>query len=527
MKQLNDYNLQRKFAEFSKNLWQLNWFKFPIFSTMKFLSLLLGFMAFSLSVDASVKPNIVFILVDDMPWWGTSVEQMEGEPRSTSQFRVTPNIERIAARGMTFSNAYAAAGMCAPSRCSIQTGLSPARHHFSGNSNFGDAAPQEVFYEAKRKDRDRMLIEPSPIGTLRDEFLTIGEALQSAGYATAHLGKWHVYGGGPERHGYNVSDGETSNTEGSPKKSEIDPADPKRIFSMTEKALGFIQEQADAGKPFYVQVSHYAEHSKQMSLPESLEFMLNREAVASIESTGAQKEASTHGAAVLDMDTAIGMILDRLDALGIRDETYVFIMSDNGKNLYNGTDSILRGDKWWLWEAGIRVPFMVEGPGVPAGSRSGENVVGYDLLPTFVDIAGGNTASPEAQFDGRSLIPLLKNQPAKEWSERSIYFHYPHMRNSTPHSVIIKGEYKLYMFYEIPEQPQLFRLSQDLGEEVNLASSMPEKAQSMQAELASYLDRVGAFLPKQNPDADPELVPFDPESSMPPLSRRLAKTKDK
>ncbi|MEM0964901.1 MAG: sulfatase [Verrucomicrobiota bacterium] len=486
----------------------------------RILKALLCFSFLSTFCFGESRPNIVFVLVDDMPWWGTSVAQMEGNPQSTSDFRVTPNIERIAERGMTFSNAYSAAGMCAPSRTSIQTGLSPARHLFSGNSNFGDSAPDEVFYELKRRDQDGLLIEPSPIGTLQDEFVTIGEALQKQGYATAHVGKWHVYGGGPERHGYDVSDGETSNTEGSPRKSEIDESDPKRIFSMTDKAIEFIEEQHRAGKPFYVQISHYAEHNRQMSLPETLEGMLALDSIVEIERDGARKEASTHGAAVRDMDSAIGEVLDRLEELGIRDNSYFIVTSDNGKDLYNGEDSVLRGDKWWLWEAGIRVPFMIEGPGIAPGSRSSINIVNYDLLPTFYEIAGGDSVALEDRVDGRSLLPVFREEGDESFVDRSLYFHYPHLRNSTPHSAIIRGDFKLYTFYEIPDEPHLYRLSVDLGETKNLARQMPETASSLLDDLSGYLERVGAYLPKPNPDASPDAEPFDPEVEMPPLASR-------
>ncbi|MEO0510904.1 MAG: sulfatase [Verrucomicrobiota bacterium] len=477
-------------------------------------------------VSAATRPNIIFILVDDMPWWGTSVEQQEGNPQSTSIYRVTPNIEKLAARGMTFSNAYAAAGMCAPSRASIQTGLSPARHLFSGNGNFGDSAPSEVFYgDGRKKFRNQLLMEPSPIGTLNSEFITIGEALKKQGYATAHVGKWHVYGGGPERHGYDLSDGETSNDEGKPT-SDIDPRDPKRIFSITEKGLKFAEQQHKLGKPFFIQLSHYVEHNKQMSLPETMDSFLELESIKAIKEKAASKEASTHGAAVKDLDTSVGLILERLEELGIRENTYVIFTSDNGKGLYNGKESILRGDKWWLWEAGIRVPFMIEGPGIQPGSRSSANIVGYDLLPTFYEIAGGKTKEL-GDIDGSSILSLFTNKQTRAFANRALYFHYPHMRTSTPHSAIIKGDYKLYTFYEIPDQPHLYKLSDDLGEARNLALQMPEKTQDMLGELTTYFDRVGAYFPKPNPNAGPNIQRFDPEKQMPPLSRKVVSTKGK
>lgn len=465
-------------------------------------------------VNASEKPNIVLILIDDMPWWGTTIEQQAGNPQSKSIYRVTPNIERIAQRGMTFSNAYAAAGMCAPSRTSIQTGLSPARHLFSGNSNFGESCPPNVTYKIKGKNQGALLIEPSPLGSLNPKFLTIGEALKEKGYATGHFGKWHVYGKGPEANGYDESDGETSNAEGNSK----DPKDPKLIFSTTRNSIKFIEKNHKAKKPFYVQVSHYVEHNQQQFLSDTFKEFQKLPVIKAINDTAHRKEATTHGAAVKDLDTSIGTILNKLDELGIRENTYVIFTSDNGKGLNNGKNTILRGEKWWLWEGGIRVPFMIEGPGINPGSRSSLNIVNYDFLPTFYEMAGGNPQDL-SQLDGKSIMPILKDEKVEPFKNRALFFHYPHLRNTTPHSAIIKGDYKLYTFYEIPEQPYLYKLTQDLGEETNLTPQMPEKAQELKKELEEYFARVGAYLPKPNPDADPNQERFNPDKVVPSAAK--------
>ncbi|MEM7673469.1 MAG: sulfatase [Verrucomicrobiota bacterium] len=478
---------------------------------------LLALTAVTICAEPSTsRPNIVFILIDDMPWWGTSVSQQADNRQSTSIFRNTPNLEKLAARGMTFSNAYAAAGMCTPSRASIQTGLSPARHLLSGNGNFHDENPLEVIYALRSKDKGALLIPPAPMGHLDSKFTTIGEVMRKQGYATAHLGKWHVYGGGPEEHGYDISDGETSNNEGAPK-SGIAADDPKRIFSITERGIQFIEKQHEAGKPFFCQISHYVEHNAQMALPETLEAFENMAPIKAVQSKKYRRQTAGHGSAVKDLDTSIGLILKRLDELGIRDNTYIVFTSDNGKGLYNGDDGILRGSKWWLWEAGIRVPFIVEGPGVEPQSRNALNIVGYDMLPTFYEIAGGDPKEL-GDIDGTSILPLLKGENPSSFDSRPLYFHYPHNRTSTPHSAIIKGDYKLLTFYEIPEFPHLFNLSIDLGEETNLADQMPERAEAMLNELNGYLYQYNAYFPKPNPNADSR-PRFDPESKMPPLSR--------
>ena len=458
------------------------------------------------------KPNIVLILVDDMPWYGTATEQQEGFAGSKMEWRNTPHIDALAKRGMTFSSAYAAAGMCAPSRCSIQTGMTAARTRFSGNGGFGKITPGDR-PEYKAKIKGGLLLEPEPEGNLKDRFSTIGEELKALGYATAHFGKWHVFGGGPEANGYDEGDGATENNEGG--ELSTDPEDPKRMFSMTRSSIDFIERQHKGRQPFFVQISHYAEHNQQQSLPQTLEKYENDPRIKKL-SKSARREVATHGAAVEDMDSAIGMVLDKLDELGIRDTTYVFFTSDNGKGLQNGNQRILRGEKWWLWEGGIRVPLMVEGPGITAGSRCLENVVGYDFLPTFVDLAGGDVKALSS-IDGISIKVLLEQEDSSGFSERALFFHYPHSRNTTTHSAIIQGDYKLFTFYEIADQPHLYDLKKDVGEVTNIARQLPEKTRSMQEKLNAYLTDVRAYLPKPNPEASPDYVAFDPDRDIPPV----------
>ncbi len=470
---------------------------------------------------AEDKPNIILVLGDDMPWAGTSVAMMEGHKGSFMSFRHTPNIARLAKQGMTFSSAYTAAGMCAPSRCSLQTGKTTARHLFSGNGNFGDSCPPEVTYSSKGKDAHRPYIEPSPMGSLSSKNPTIAELLKPLGYATAHIGKWHIYGGGPEKHGYDVSTGETSNEEG----KSTDPKDPKLMFSITEKSIKFMEEQAKAGKPFYLQMSHYAGHNPVQFLPETLGKHLKSPEITCIESKGEQQRVATREAMMEDLDTSIGMMLKRLDELGLADNTYVIFTADNGFYRFNAGNEILRGGKWWLWEGGIRVPFIVRGPGIKAGTRCAANIVNYDYLPTFVDMAGGQ---PEAlaDVDGISFKPLLANpKDDKAYNDRCLYFHYPHPRTSTMHSGIIRGNYKLLYFYEQPGKPSLYDLAIDIGESKNLAQAMPEKATQMYEDMNAYFDSIGAYLPKPNPDAAEDYVPYDPDRDTPPVGQGTMVTK--
>jgi arylsulfatase A-like enzyme len=413
-------------------------------------------------------------------------------------------LARLASEGMTFSNAYAAAGMCAPARCSLQTGMSAARTRFSGNGGFGEKCPTTVEYDMRSKSKHRAMLEPVPWGSLQANHPTIAERIKPLGYATAHFGKWHVYGGGPGKRGYDAHDGETSNDEG----NSDNPEDPKNIFSMTKSAVNFIDQQAAKGKPFYVQLSHYAEHNAVQSRPATQKAVESDARIKPLQPS-VRKQVVGRTSMMEDLDTSVGMVLDKLQALGIRDNTYVIYTSDNGHHRENGRPQPLRGDKWWLWECGIRVPMIVTGPGVTKGSRCNVNVIAYDFLPTIVDVAGGDAVE---SIDGRSLLPVFHGDPdIGPLASRSLYFHYPHHRNTAMHSAIIKGKDKLMVFYERPGERFLYDLQRDIGERQNVAKSFPEKAARLHQELNTYLSSVEACMPKPNPEAAADYVPYSPD----------------
>ena len=459
----------------------------------------------ALAADKTERPNFVFVLADDMSWYGTGTRMQAGLAVSSDRTRRTPVLDRLAKSGMTFSRAFAPAGMCAPSRCSIQTGMTTARTGFSGNGNFGSTS-REVTYDSRR-NKGRLMLEPSPLGNLYTGHDTIGEYLKRLGYATAHLGKWHVYGGGPGKHGYDVHDGETSNAEG----NSNDPRDPKHIFSMTRKANAFMETQVKANKPFFVQVSHYAEHNAVQSLPETLEACLKDPMIKRIQPSALAKRVAARTAMVKDMDTSIGQLLQKIDELGIADNTYVVFTSDNGHHRDSGEPKPLRGTKWWLWEGGIRVPMIVTGPGIKSGSRSDVNVVLYDLLPTFFALAGGDTSKLK-DVDGASIAGLLHGQAPGALASRPLYFHYPHHRNTAMHSAIIQGDFKLFRFYEQPDKKYLYDLKRDLGESRNVVADGPNIAARLDEQLDQYFSSINAALPKPNPDAPRDYNPYDPDA---------------
>lgn len=304
-----------------------------------------------------------------------------------------------------------------------------------------------------------------------------------------------------------MHDGETSNAEGNSR----DPADPKNIFSMTRKAIGFIETQVAAKKPFFVQVSHYAEHNKVQYLETTYKACLRDKDIKNIAPAALRKRVAQRSAMVEDMDRGIGMLIEKLDQLGLRENTYVIFTSDNGHHRDTGEERLLRGDKWWLWEGGIRVPMIVSGPGVAPESNCDANVVGYDFLPTFVDLAGGDPDQLK-DVEGISLKPLFEGKLPERFTNRSLHFHYPHHRNTAQHSAVVRGDHKFFRFWERPGSMYLYNLENDIQEGSNVASDYPAIARELDREMDRHFVAVNASLPKPNPDADPAYKPYDPDA---------------
>lgn len=375
------------------------------------------FLFSSFQVQAS--PNIILIIADDLGWSQTSVVM---DPRlnikTNTDYIETPNIKRLAESGMVFSSGYSPASICTPTRRSILCGTSTVR---SGCCFGGNWVPSE--------------------------HLTIPNALKNINstYQTAHYGKWGAQmNNSPEECGYDDSDGETTNFDGDDvsksKKTKwiIKNLDPKKTFSITEKAIKFITNHTSTQTPFYLQLSYYANHlSVTCSQCVFEKYVLK----------GVPDRSYTHcfSAMTEDLDMGIGNILDTLEFLDIMDNTYVFFTSDNGgrKIIPGGnrtkipTNFPLMGAKHSPYEGGLRVPFIVKGPGIKKKSFCHKPVVGYDLLPTFEEIAGGSTSN-STEVDGISIFPLLLSDYDKKTFDRGIFFDIKHDR-----SAIRKGQYKL------------------------------------------------------------------------------------
>lgn len=434
------------------------------------------------SLVAGEQPNILFLLSDDQDWTESSVQMHPDLPGAKSSHIQTPNLERLAATGKRFSRAYAPAPVCAPTRISLQTGKSPAQLNWTKASRPYTAA--DGF----------KLIPPTNIRRIPESEVTIGERLQAVGCATAHYGKWHIGGGGPELHGYDESDGDTGNGDAAPHKGD----NPVDIFGMGKRAAAFMAKSQKDGKPFFIQMSYHALHYPENAKPQT---------VAKYRKLMPQGNEKAIGRAAIaeNLDEGIGSLLRRLDELGLSENTYVFFMSDNGGG-GQSSDRPLSGGKGDVREGGIRVPFIVRGPGIEPNSWSHEAVVGFDLYNTFSELAGIEKPAP-ANTEGGSFVHLLMGdeRPVKR-PRQELVFHFPHYQGDTPHSAIMMGNYKLLHFYETGTN-ELYELSKDLKESANLADRMPEKAADLRERLENYLATINAGIPEINPQYDPSKPP--------------------
>ena len=324
-------------------------------------------------------------------------------------------------------------------------------------------------------------------------------------YRAAHIGKWHI-GAPPSRYGYDLHDGDTTNKEGgfdNPRKKQwggYAEDDPKRVYSLTERAIAFMQSAVNQDAPFFLQLSHYAVHSNIVYSQERFEAFNNI-------AKGSMHTDQGYAAMVSDLDASIGMLLNAYQALGLAQNTYLVLVSDNGgmpvlpmqvnkgRPYPQGLNGPLLRGKWDLMEGGIRVPFAMIGPDIPQRSQSKTPVVTHDLLPTFYELAGGEPSDLPEYLDGGSFKALFDN-PSGEVSRTndSLVFHFPHYNRvgmNEPHSAIISDGYKL-VYFPASERHLLFNLSNDAAERNNLSESHPERVRDLLSKLQAYLSDVNA-----------------------------------
>ncbi len=322
----------------------------------------------------------------------------------------------------------------------------------------------------------------------------------NAEYQTAHFGKWdHRYDEvSPEEMGYDISDGVTGNSTGGAKDSGGPAAkdDPKLIFSLTERACAFMEKQANAGKPFYLQVSHYAVHLDIFYRKATFDAISQRK-------TGEKHKMPEFAAMTEDLDKGVGALLDKIDELGLRERTYIIFMSDNGgRTTLPGASSgglplnyPLRDGKGSMYEGGIRVPFVVVGPGVKAGSVCRVPVTGLDVLPTVADLAGYRPRLPDT-IDGGSLKGILNHDGQGNVERRLPFLIFHQAADRDPKSALRLGDYKLVKSWS-RNKVELFDLSHDLGERNDLSRSLPKKTDELHSLMTDFLKQVAQKLVKR------------------------------
>ena len=450
------------------------------------LSVVLG-QSWALGAEGPARPNVVLFLIDDQGWGATSVRMDDRVPESASDFIHTPNLEKLASEGIRFSNGYASHANCSPSRYSIMTGVCPAKQHATDIMQRFPGVGK--FYKGNR------LNPPTGFCGFKPGDVALPEWIKQhrPEYATAHFGKWHIDGGGPDEHGFDTTDHALGNTQ----KNSTDKNDPKHIFSITRRAGDWIAEQVKHDKPFYVQLSHFATHLPMQSRPETLAACRKRPA-------GKRHRVAAHAAMAEDLDTGVGQLLAKLDELGIRDNTYIIYTADNGTYpLPNpgNTNGPLHGWKGTIWNGGIRVPFIIAGPGIAPGQCDAQ-VVGYDLFPTICQWLGIDKL-PKG-VEGGSLASALKSPEMKSIKRPNdfLVFHWPHYQHqkfSQPTTAIFKDNYKLMKFYETGEL-RLYDLASDLAEVNDLSDERPELTKALHQLMVDYLASVDAGMPTPNKD---------------------------
>ncbi|MGQ8337522.1 sulfatase [Sunxiuqinia sp. A32] len=450
------------------------------------------------------SPNVIVILADDQGWGATSILMNKSISESKSDFIHTPNLERLAEKGVIFSNGYASHPNCSPTRASLLTGKSPAKLHLT------DIVERHTgpLYEGNK------LIPPTHIDGLPSKEITIAEIIKTnrPEYSTAHFGKWHLANGGPAMHGFDESDGETSNNEGN---LRLD-GNPKDIFGITSRAISWMDQQVNNETPFYLQLSHYATHLGMESKDETIAKIGSR-------TPGERHTNIKYAGMAEDLDEGVGLLLDEVDRLGISENTYIIYVADNGTYPTNNPGNIngpLHGWKATAWEGGIRVPFMIAGPGIEH-AYSDLRVVTYDLFPTICEWL--NIQKLPDGLEGGSLSEIVDSSQHEQAVSRAndfLVFHFPHyqlQKGSQPVSTIIKGDYKLYKLYE-DNRFMLFNLKDDVDETLDLVSEKPEVVGELKALLEGYLESINAGLPTVNEDyneaTDPGLKYVDVKERM-------------
>lgn len=474
----------------------------------------------------SARPNVVFILADDLGWADTTLY-------GHTKFYKTPNLERLAKRGMTFTHAYSASPLCSPTRSAVLTGLSPAR---TGITTPSCHLPQVVLKATPGVSAppSAKSVQPDTVTRLKTDYPTLAKSLKAAGYATGHFGKWHLghepYS--PREHGFDVDiphhpgPGPAGSYVAPWKFKDFDhdPDVPHQHIEdrMAKEATAWIAQHKD--KPFFLNYWMFSVHAPFDAKRDLIEKYRGR-----VNPKDPQR-SPTYAAMVESMDDAVGTLLDTLDRLQLADKTIIVFTSDNGGNMYSEVDGTvptsnapLRGGKATMFEGGTRVPCVVCWPGVvEPNSKSDVPLQSEDYCPTLLDGLGIPPAKDQ-QFDGMSILPVLKGG---KFAERPLFQYFPHsppVPDWLPPSVSVhRGDWKLIRLFHGGDKDShrhlLYDLRNDLGESKNLADERPDLVRELDSLIEDFLNRTKAVRPISNPKFDPAM--YRPEEIGKPTVRK-------
>lgn len=447
------------------------------------------------------KPNIIFILADDLGWADL--------PAYGNHFNEAPQLSKLAREGIRFTNAYAACPVCSPTRASIQSGQYPARVGIID------------FIPGHWRSYEEVIVPKNKTQYLPTDITSLGEAIKTAGYKTGYFGKWHLgflKSHFPGNRGYDEAYEYTGGGYFNPKfHPDYYVKDPNQPLSdiLTDMSLNFIETNKDTS--FFLFLAHYDVHVQLDSDSALIDKYIKKGKVNNYPCN------AVYAAMVERLDKSVGRILDKLDELELTENTIVVFFSDNGglksrfdgkpllteskQHIYQG-DSLLhiassnkplRAEKGTVYEGGIREPLIVRWPGkVAPGQISEELVSSVDFYPTFLSIAGGKL--PETQiFDGKDITSEIMGKRSD--NQRAIFWHYPVYHHDVPKSVIRKGEWKLVENL-IDYSYELYNLKEDISEKNNLADSNPQKLEELKTELKAWQKDAGAEFPIKNPNFD-------------------------
>lgn len=455
-------------------------------------------MGFDSVLDMPKRPNIIFLLADDLGWADLGCYG--------NTFHETPNLDKLASEGVQFQRAYAACAVCSPTRASIMTGKYPARLKIT------DWIPGVVYPYAKFQTA-KMRYE------LPKEEDILPEILHENGYATYHVGKWHLgetEAFWPHNRGFDVNiGGHSKGQPGSyfyPYKNVTPTADYSVKFLpeggkegdyltdfLTDQAIKLMEKNAQTSKPFFLNMSYYQVHTPLQGKPEYVKKYDEKK-----KRLGVTRQNTTYAAMIQSLDESVGRILKKLDDLGLRENTIVIFTSDNGGLVEVDGNAPLRQGKGFYYEGGIRVPLLVRYPAVTKPQTKPEGVVcSIDFVPTLLELV---RLPKKKDVDGLSFASVLKGSDAYSMTKkRDLYWHYPHYHTPQrpPTGAVMAGDYKLIEFLG-ENRWELYNIQNDMAEQRDLAQEKPQLTQQLRQKLQRWQQQMGALMPVPNPNYDVE-----------------------